>query len=73
MLEAGTPQTLTSVSVKSGVRHKDHDMTSTVDTGIEIPLLLSNSVTSVGGTVNVPEKGVYFSGGGFSNLVSYHQ
>ena len=27
------------------------------------------SVTAVGGTINVPETAVFFSGGGFSNLV----
>lgn len=29
-----------------------------------------SSVTAVGGTVNVPEIAVFFSGGGFSNYVS---
>jgi len=28
-----------------------------------------HSSTSVGGTTNIPEEGVYFSGGGFSDYV----
>lgn len=28
------------------------------------------SVTAVGGTTNVPETAIFFSGGGFSNFVS---
>jgi len=30
---------------------------------------VDHSVTTVGGTVNVPETAVFFSGGGFSNYV----
>lgn len=32
---------------------------------------LPPSITSVGGTINVPEVAVFFSGGGFSNYASH--
>ena len=31
-----------------------------------------DSVTTVGGTTNIPETAIFFSGGGFSNYVSLH-